>query len=403
MSTSRIIAKIQKAYENGEDTTKIEEMLTVILSNCLEDQSFYQLPIEAINRIIKRKEEKLTIEDATKIIKNLYNTKGFATVGILESLDCGNIGYKETADILLPLRNVPFIHELLSAKPTNARVKFENSEFETKIEELEANVIKLRKENSDLKKRLHIKGPLGMNDPDKKIKMLEDKLALLAPIEDNIIEAVENENLQIVNYFAALDPKCINEENQEGYTPLQMAALKDNFEIAEYLVKRGADINHLHSKNDTCLHFAALSNGVEIGELLLDNGADISIADDDGFQAIHYAAQSGSKKFAKMLVKRGVDPKVEANGTTTFWLACESGDIATVAFFMDQGVDQFKPNPKGYTPLHAASMSGNTDIVDVLLDIGISIDAKSNDGKTALDVAADEEMKIFLEEHGAKG
>ena len=60
-------------------------------------------------------------------------------------------------------------------------------------------------------------------------------------------------------------------------------------------------------------------------------------------------------------------------------------------------IDKEKPNKMGETPLHAAAMSGNVDIADVLIDFGLDPHAKSLSGSTPLDVATEEEMIDFLQ------
>lgn len=400
MAASRLIAKLKRTIENGGDFLACEEMLTVVLPKCLDDPDFYQLPIDSLCRIVKKREEQLSVEEATKLITKVFEQYGNDTTAILGSFDIGNVGYGDASDIVFALRNIPIIHELLSARPTTSRVRFEKADYESKIEELESKLADSHEEIKNLKRRLSAKAGSQKTDSEAAhLKEIEEKLALLAPLEQDIVEAAGNGNFQIVNYYATLDPDSINRENEDGYTALQMAALKEHTDVIGYLIKHGADVNHKHQRGDTCLHFAALSGNVFVGELLLENGADLNATDADGFAAIHYAAQAGMKKFAKMLVRHGADPMQEAKGTTTFFLACQSGDIASVAFFMDRGVDPMKPDARGYTPLHAAAMGGNTDIADVLIDLGLDPMARGKDGKMPIDVAEDRAMKDFLREH----
>lgn len=84
--------------------------------------------------------------------------------------------------------------------------------------------------------------------------------------------------------------------------------------------------------------------------------------------------------------------------------ACEQGDLEMVAQLLDAGVS---PNLKayGFTPLHAASVCGASEIVSLLLEHGAEIEAVSDAGVTPLIFAVTENhpqiVKLLLE-HDAR-
>jgi uncharacterized protein len=41
----------------------------------------------------------------------------------------------------------------------------------------------------------------------------------------------------------------------------------------------------------------------------------------------------------------------------------------------------------GYTPLHAAAQNGDVELIDLLLDRGARLDARTDDGRTPADLA----------------
>lgn len=62
-----------------------------------------------------------------------------------------------------------------------------------------------------------------------------------------------------------------------------------------------------------------------------------------------------------------------------------------------QGINLIdEPNNEGITPLMAASNQGHIEIVKFLISKGANIKAKSPEGKTAYDYAANNEIKIIL-------
>jgi ankyrin repeat protein len=67
----------------------------------------------------------------------------------------------------------------------------------------------------------------------------------------------------------------INHEARDGETPLVAAAQRKRLEIAQFLLGKGADVNHQSSLGgDTPLMEAAKSGNVEMAKLLLEHGAD---------------------------------------------------------------------------------------------------------------------------------
>ena len=59
----------------------------------------------------------------------------------------------------------------------------------------------------------------------------------------------------------------------------------------------------------------------------------------------------------------------------------------TVWVLLENGADPNMKNGKGETPLMAAAVRGNEDIVKLLLEKGADAKARDNDGETAVDKA----------------
>ena len=71
MAASRLVSKFMKAKEAGTETASIEEMISVIFDGCLDDSTFYDLPVDAICRIVLKRGEALSMDDAGKLITKL--------------------------------------------------------------------------------------------------------------------------------------------------------------------------------------------------------------------------------------------------------------------------------------------------------------------------------------------
>jgi ankyrin repeat protein len=74
-----------------------------------------------------------------------------------------------------------------------------------------------------------------------------------------------------------------------------------------------------------------------------------------------------------------------------------------VKILIDKGVNFSMANNGGKSPLHAAAIEGNIDVVEILINAGININAVDNNGDTALLIAigsGHNKLIMFLINHG---
>ena len=70
--------------------------------------------------------------------------------------------------------------------------------------------------------------------------------------------------------------------------------------------------------------------------------------------------------------------------------AARNGDLKGIQSCLDVGWDVNAKNNDGYTALHAAAGMGNVDAIAALIKAGADVNAKNNGGRTALDLAIQE-------------
>ena len=81
------------------------------------------------------------------------------------------------------------------------------------------------------------------------------------------------------------DPDVRSQSESVGYkgaTALSEAAFRGRLEIAEMLIKHGADVNARAERGVAPLHEAAYTQQLELARLLLEHGADVNARDDKG-------------------------------------------------------------------------------------------------------------------------
>ena len=81
-----------------------------------------------------------------------------------------------------------------------------------------------------------------------------------------------------------------------------------NFEVIQYLVKRGASTNAKDVNDETPLHLCAYGKGgrfISVGECLLKAGSDPNAENQHGLKPLDIAASLNSLKFVEMLLRSG--------------------------------------------------------------------------------------------------
>lgn len=116
-------------------------------------------------------------------------------------------------------------------------------------------------------------------------------------------------------HAAATDQSQIDLDNQlleavKVPDDLQLQAVKD-------LLDQGANPNALGFLDDTPLHLAALHNNIEIAKLLLDRGVDVNAANLFGGTPLFYAAGHNHLAMTQLLLDRGADANLTDNGGKT--------------------------------------------------------------------------------------
>lgn len=109
------------------------------------------------------------------------------------------------------------------------------------------------------------------------------------------------------------DKSILNSKNINGSSLLQIAIMKNDIDLATFLINKGIDINAQDKKGNTALHYCAEYNQYEIANSILLFGGNLSISDKYGNQPLWTAVFNDKGKnerieIVKLFMKFGADP-----------------------------------------------------------------------------------------------
>ena len=88
-----------------------------------------------------------------------------------------------------------------------------------------------------------------------------------------------------------------------GRRPIHVAVIAGHYDILQYLIENGANINKKTKYGDTALHFCVHYNRYKIFMYLLDHGADWTIKNNVNLNTMDLAKEQNKESFIKELEK----------------------------------------------------------------------------------------------------
>ncbi|XP_062437236.1 2-5A-dependent ribonuclease isoform X2 [Rhea pennata] len=220
--------------------------------------------------------------------------------------------------------------------------------------------------------------------------------------------AVRNEDIEKVKELLEKGVD-VNSKADSGWTPLQ-SAVHVSEDLVQLLLDKGADLHARKDNGGTAFIEAGIEGNVTLLELFLGLGVDINEHDDNGFTAFMEAAWYGREKALRFLYCKGADVnlrrvvseekrKLNKGGATALMDACRQGHVSIVkTLIQDMNADlNICDNQDRNALIHALKHSDNETVESAvsighfLLDCGVDVNSRDENGKTALILAA--EMK----------
>jgi ankyrin repeat protein/mono/diheme cytochrome c family protein len=225
-----------------------------------------------------------------------------------------------------------------------------------------------------------------------------------------------------------------------GWTAAMYAARQNSLAALRVLADKGANLNLQDPQGATAMHLAIINLHYDAAALLLDKGADPNIADETGMTALYAVANmdtlgwiqgrpapaldsnaeydaaglvnklidhgaNPNPRLQKAILKRHHDflqERILTEGATPLMRAARYGDVKLVRVLLDRGADPRLTTKDGTNALMFAagvnlaavrgedpsllhpSEDGSIEIIKMLLDRGLDINAANDQGLTAL-------------------
>jgi len=229
---------------------------------------------------------------------------------------------------------------------------------------------------------------------------------------------------------ADVNDSAVVHPNEPPTPVMTIAVANGHYEVAAYLLERGADPDAA-GNGWTALHQLARArsevgktrtnlgwttgprmtgnmSGVELARRLLDKGATVDARAtrefQDGYRYASYVSRIGATpllmaarvcdaELMKLFIERGADVNAAgADGMTPFMAAAGNGirspnedgmdedAPAAVRLLLDtKKVDVNQGDKRGWSPLHGAAYRGNLAVIQMLVDAGAKLDVKTYD------------------------
>ena len=149
------------------------------------------------------------------------------------------------------------------------------------------------------------------------------------------------------------------------------AIRKGRSDIVESLLERGGDVNTKLGVLDglPALHYVSYIGFFEIAQLLLKWGANVDLRVDGGLSALHLAARSCQLDIATLLLENRANINARNKNHDTpllVHLASLFGQMRAVQLLLKRGANPHLQNSTGETPSQSAAARGYHDITRLL-------------------------------------
>ncbi|XP_068802570.1 NF-kappa-B inhibitor alpha [Struthio camelus] len=191
-----------------------------------------------------------------------------------------------------------------------------------------------------------------------------------------IIHVEKALSLEVIRQTAG-DPAFLNFQNNLSQTPLHLAVITDQPEIAENLLKAGCDPEIRDFRGNTPLHIACEQGSLRSVSVLTQYCQQhhllpvLQATNYNGHTCLHLASIQGYLAVVEYLLSLGADVNAQepCNGRTALHLAVDLQNSDLVSLLVKHGADVNKVTYQGYSPYQLTWGRENSSIQEQLKEL----------------------------------
>lgn len=153
-------------------------------------------------------------------------------------------------------------------------------------------------------------------------------------------------NRDAFKYIMNRNPNAnVNCCDDNGQTPLHLAAFSESKGAVKLLLSVGANIDAANKELESPLHFAASIGNYDAAELLISEGANINQKTARERVALHHAAENGHSAVVRLLLDSGSEASSDVNGYSPETCARSNG-YAIIAWLIKEHLEGKRGKPE---------------------------------------------------------
>ena len=200
--------------------------------------------------------------------------------------------------------------------------------------------------------------------------------------KQEVIAAIEAGDAEQLKTLLAHDRTLASARDASGVSAIMHSLYHQRKDMVELLRASNLEFDVFEA--------TSVGRGDLVEELITRSPRLANARSGDGFTPLHFAAFFGHETVARVLLEHHADAGAVADNpmkVMPLHSAAAGRNLAIVRALLEHGAPVNAKQQQGWTALHAAAQHGDEAMVELLLKYGANPNAKSDDGRTAEQVA----------------